>query len=420
MTDITRILVVDDEPDVEALITQRFRHAIRKGELEFIFAHDGIEALEMLENDNDVEMVLSDINMPRMDGLTLLAKLNELHHELKTIIISAYGDMENIRTAMNCGAFDFVTKPIAFADLEATIQKTLVHLNEFKELQSQRNEAQLARAALSRYFSPNVVKSLTDGSDLLKPGGERQEATFLFTDLTGFTKLVEATPTDITIDLLNHYIDNVANIIFAHEGTVMKVVGDAIQAIFGAPVAQTDHAERAVVCALEVDNFAQKYSASWQKKGINLGATRIGINTGDAIIGNFGGNSFFDYTAYGDAVNVAARLETANKLLGTRICISQTVVDNIENFCGRPIGKLKLAGKSNTVTAYEPLNEQQASTPEVQAYREAHDLLAIGDLSARQAFAALVSKMPDDPLALFHLQRSLVGATDVEIDATAK
>lgn len=415
-----RIMVVDDEADVEALITQRFRREIRKGELEFVFAHDGLEALEMLAEDPDVVMVLSDINMPKMDGLTLLGRLSETHQDLKTVVVSAYGDLVNIRTAMNRGAFDFVTKPIEFTDLETTIYKTLKHLAEYGELQRQKAEAEMARAALSRYFSPNVVKTLSSGSGQLKPGGERLEATFLFTDLSGFTPLVETTAADIIVELLNDYINGVAQIVFSHEGTVMKIIGDAVQAIFGAPVAQPDHAARAVACALEIDAFAEDFKTQWQAKGVDLGSTRIGINTGDAIIGNFGGEAFFDYTAYGDAVNIAARLEAANKVLGTRICVSESVARKVENFHGRPVGKLQLAGKTDAITTYEPLTEARSNASEIAAYRAAHALLAAGDADARQAFAALVAQMPDDPLTLFHLQRALTGAADVDIDLSAK
>ena len=113
-----KILVVDDEPDLEALILQKFRRQIRDGSVSFLFAHDGVEALAMLDQNCDVGMVLSDINMPRMDGLSLLGKLQEGDENLSTVIVSAYGDMANIRAAMNRGAFDFVTKPIDFADLE--------------------------------------------------------------------------------------------------------------------------------------------------------------------------------------------------------------------------------------------------------------------------------------------------------------
>ena len=121
------ILVVDDEPDLEALVLQKFRRQIRDGVVTFVFAHDGIEALQSLEQYPDVDMVVCDINMPRMDGLTLLQKLQEADDKKSTIIVSAYGDMNNIRTAMNRGAFDFLTKPIDFSDLELTIEKTIRH-----------------------------------------------------------------------------------------------------------------------------------------------------------------------------------------------------------------------------------------------------------------------------------------------------
>jgi adenylate cyclase len=418
MSESVRIMVVDDEPDVEALISQRFRREMRKGELSFVFAHDGQEALDMLADDPDVLMVLSDINMPRMDGLTLLTRLGEERHDLKTVVVSAYGDMANIRTAMNRGAFDFLTKPIEFKDLEATIRKTLAHLAEHRELERQHLKAEMARATLARYFSPSVVEQLSAGEGPLTGKGERREASFLFTDLSGFTSLVESTAPDVIVELLNGYIDGMARIIFAHEGTVMKVIGDAIQATFGAPVAQTDHAARAVACALELDSFSENFRKTWHESGVTLGATRIGLNTGEAIIGDFGGESFFDYTAYGDAVNTAARLEAANKVLGTRICVSSSVVEHIEDFNGRPSGLLLLAGKSEPTAAYEPLNKAKAASPEVTAYRAAYDELAAGDPVARQDFAALVGSMPDDPLVLLHLQRALAGATDVIVDAT--
>ena len=120
-----QILVVDDEPDMKALVLQKFRRQIGDGAINFLFASDGIEALAMLEANSDIDMVVADINMPRMDGLTLLQKLRESAANVSTIMVSAYGDMSNIRAAMNRGAFDFVTKPIDFADLEKTIAKTV-------------------------------------------------------------------------------------------------------------------------------------------------------------------------------------------------------------------------------------------------------------------------------------------------------
>ena len=159
------ILVVDDEPDLEALVLQKFRRQIREGTVAFVFAHDGIEALASIEQHPHVDMVVSDINMPRMDGLSLLAKLQEGEEKKSTIIVSAYGDMSNIRTAMNRGAFDFLTKPIDFSDLEMTIDKTIRHVEMMREARRRQAEAERAHASLSRYFSPQIASRLAADGD---------------------------------------------------------------------------------------------------------------------------------------------------------------------------------------------------------------------------------------------------------------
>jgi len=410
-----RILVVDDERDVEALVTQKFRRQVRKGEIDLIFARDGKHALQVLDQESDVDIVLSDINMPRMDGLTLLEKLNELERDLKTVIVSAYGDMANIRTAMNRGAFDFVTKPIEFDDLEATIAKTLKHLKLLRKLKEEKLRAERAHATLSRYFSPTVVETLSHDPDFMNPKGEWRAATFLFTDLTGFTPLVESVESAVIVDLLNAYLDGMTGAVFEHGGTVMKIVGDSVHAIFGAPVDDPEHAKRAVECALALDDFAMRFKKEQEKTGISLGVTRIGVNSGHAMIGNFGGGNFFDYTAYGDVVNIAARLENANKAIGTRICVGETVVQQIPEFFGRPIGVLMLRGKSQAMRCYEPIAKERADAPEVSAYNQAYAHLEAGDPKARQAFAALVGEYGEDPLVMFHLKRLLSGEEGVEI-----
>jgi len=135
-----KILVVDDEPDLERLVRQRMRRHIRSGRYAFEFAGNGIEALEKLTEVDDIDIVLSDINMPKMDGLTLLQQIPEVNADIRSVIVSAYGDMENIRTAMNRGAFDFVTKPIDFADLQVTIDRTLKHLDEWRAALASRDK----------------------------------------------------------------------------------------------------------------------------------------------------------------------------------------------------------------------------------------------------------------------------------------
>src|SRR6478752_9276853 len=144
-----RILVVDDEPDVESLVLQKFRRQLRDGTVTFVFARDGIEALATLKTNDGFDLVVTDINMPRMDGLSLLQKLQESEERVSTIVVSAYGDMANIRTAMNRGAFDFLTKPIDFSDLETTITKTIRHVEALREAQRRQSEAERAHASLS-------------------------------------------------------------------------------------------------------------------------------------------------------------------------------------------------------------------------------------------------------------------------------
>ena len=338
----TRILVVDDEPDLEALVLQKFRHQIRDEAVSFIFAHDGVEALAALKANADIDLVVTDINMPRMDGLSLLQKLQENEENIMTVIVSAYGDMTNIRTAMNRGAFDFVTKPIDFQDLETTIAKTIRHIGFLRQARQRQAEAERAYASLSRYFSPNLAQRLADDSDAVDLEGQRREIATLFTDISSFTALVETLEPSVLGPLLNEYLAGMTDIVFANDGTVAKIVGDALHILFGAPGEQPDHATRAVTCALALDQFAQSFSERWQEKGIAFGITRIGVHAGPAIVGNFGGGRFFDYTAYGDTINVAARLETANKQLGTRICVSAALAEGVKQFHGRPIGDLVL------------------------------------------------------------------------------
>jgi adenylate cyclase len=408
------ILFVDDEPDLEALVLQKFRRQVRDGAVTFLFARDGVDALALLEENRDVDMLVCDINMPRMDGLTLLRKLQESERQLSTIIVSAYGDMANIRTAMNRGAFDFLMKPIDFADLEATITKTLKHLGELREAQRRQAAAERAHAALSRYFSPNLAERLASDGSRLELVGQWRDVAALFTDITGFTTLVETIKPEVLSELLNDYLKQITEIVFAHDGTVAKVVGDELFVLFGAPGDQPDHAARALACAHELDRFSQAFRERWLARKVALGATRIGINQGAAIVGNFGGDRFFDYTAYGDTINTAARLEKANKQLGTRISISDSVVRQLPDFRGRPVGDLLLRGRSEPLRAYEPL-QPDADDAALADYLRAFALLEARDPAALGAFATEVGKHPGDQLASFHLKRLLNGQTGTRI-----
>lgn len=221
------------------------------------------------------------------------------------------------------------------------------------------------------------------------------------------------------VSLLNDYLDEMTNIMFDHGGTIDKVVGDAIHAIFGAPLSQPDHARRAVQCALDLDEFAQSFAEEMRTQGVALGQTRIGVNSEPAIVGNFGGETVFDYTAHGDAVNIAARVEAANKVLGTRVCVSKETVSRIPDFVGRPAGQILVKGKSDPIDVFEPLRAEVLESPDMQAYLAAYREMEGGADDAADAFAALAERCPDDSLAVLHSRRLKAGERGIRI-ATAE
>ncbi len=201
---MTHILVVDDEADLETLIKQKFRRQIRDKEYEFSFAINGVEALSKLSGDVVIDMVLSDINMPEMDGLTLLGKIGQVKPLMKSVIVSAYGDMENIRTAMNLGAFDFITKPINFDDLNITIEKTIKHTNHIKQTLQAIRENNI----LKMYVDENVLNFMESRDyESAIMSNETIEATVMFIDVCGFTRISENTPADTVVTMLNTYFD---------------------------------------------------------------------------------------------------------------------------------------------------------------------------------------------------------------------
>jgi class 3 adenylate cyclase/CheY-like chemotaxis protein len=409
------VLVVDDEPDLEEVILQHFQRQISDGHMSFLFARDGLEALQSVRGNPHIEVVLLDINMPRLDGLSTLQKLQEADELKSTIIVSAYGDMENIRAAMNRGAFDFVTKPIDLDDLELTLKRTMRHVHMMRDSRKRQMEAERARASLSRYFSPQLAMRLAGGSEDGDMGVHCREIAVIFTDITGFLSLVEKMPPSTLGEMLNEYMFGMTKIVFGYDGTVAKVIGDAIQVLFNAPTDQPDYAIRAISCGHALDNWAQEFRLRWKHKGVCFGSTRIGVHAGSALVGNFGGESFFDYTAHGDTMNTVARLEAANKILGTRICVSGDAAGRSDRFYGRPVGQLMLRGRSEPLQAYEPMSAAEFETEHTASYLKAYAKLEAEESSAVPAFAALVARNASDGLAGYHLKRLLNGSNGVKI-----
>src|SRR5215469_919645 len=223
------ILFVDDEADLEALVLQKFRKRIREGTIIFRFARDGIEALQALEQNPNVDMVVSDINMPRMDGLSLLERLQAVEDKKSTIIVSAYGDMDNIRTAMNRGAFDFLTKPINFDDLDITVQKTIRHVSDLRNTVKAIKENNILKMYVDETVLNFMNRQEFEKSLMVN---ETVNATIVFIDICSFTMISENEPPDVVVKLLNSYFDVMVKEIIDQGGYVDKFIGDAIMAVF--------------------------------------------------------------------------------------------------------------------------------------------------------------------------------------------
>ena len=282
-------------------------------------------------------------------------------------------------------------------------------------------ERRRIRSAFGQYLAPTVVQQLVDHPDTLRLGGERRDVTFLFTDLAGFTSVAEGLEPERLVHLLNAYLDGTCRIVLNHGGTIDKIVGDALHVMFNAPGSQPDHAERALRCALELDEFCSRFAREQRALGVDLGDTRIGINTGETVVGNFGGAMRFDYTAHGDAINTAARLESVNKHFDTRICVSETTLDRCAHpFAHRPIGQLVLKGKSEGLSAHELLSATRAKTPEVCEYRRAYRLLESSTVEAAAVFAELADRYPHDGLIAFYAIRLEAGMQDTVIRLAEK
>ena len=221
-------------------------------------------------------------------------------------------------------------------------------------------EQRWIKDAFSRYVSPNRVSYPVDHPDAMELGGRRQDCSFIFTDLAGFTSLMEKIDPGEAVALLNTYLDEMIAIAFRHDGTLDRIVGDAVAIMFSAPVPQADHRARALACALEMDAFANRYSKKIQKDGIPFGKTRIGVHAGEVIVGNFGGTNIFDYRALGDPVNTAARLEKCQQASGYAYVRVREHSERVSEAKVRPVGRLVLKGKSQSLAVFEPIIDELA------------------------------------------------------------
>ena len=346
---MAKILVADDEADLEMLIKQKFRQKIREQQYEFVFAVNGNDALDKIQQHPDIDILLSDINMPEMDGLTLLSRIAESSPLIKSVIVSAYGDMENIRTAMNRGAFDFITKPINFEDLSVTMEKTIHHVLQIKETLKAIKENNILRM----YVDETVLKFMGSRefeSSLM--ANETVEATVVFIDICSFTAISEKETPDIVVKLLNKYFDVMVKEIIAQGGYVDKFIGDAVMAVFRGEY----HLDRAIDASIAVRNSIEllpdvSENVSFKPK------VSIGVNSGEMISGNIGSASLkrLDYTVIGDTVNIAQRLQSVAK--ENQIVITESAYQKVkESFNCKKVGEVILKNKAAAINVFEVMD----------------------------------------------------------------
>ncbi len=346
---MAKILVADDEVDLEMLIKQKFRQKIREQEYEFVFAVNGKDALAKIQLHPDIDIVLSDINMPEMDGLTLLSRLGESSPLIKSVIVSAYGDMENIRTAMNRGAFDFITKPINFEDLTVTMEKTIKHCAQMRETLKAIRENSILRMYVDETVL-NFMGSREFEASLM--ANEAVEATIVFIDICSFTSISENESPDTVVKLLNSYFEVMVKEIIAQGGYIDKFIGDAIMAVFRGEY----HLDRALDACLAVRSQIGKLPSLTDNVSF-VPNVSIGINSGDMISGNIGSASLrrLDYTVIGDTVNTAQRLQSAAG--PGQILINSNSYEKVkESFNCRKVGEVSLKNKADIVITYEVLD----------------------------------------------------------------
>jgi adenylate cyclase len=233
--------------------------------------------------------------------------------------------MANLRTAMNRGAFDFVTKPVDLNDLEITIRKTLDDIAKVRELDRRRAAAERARTNLARYFSPNIVELIAERDE---PFGtvRRQTVAALFVDIVGFTQMAEAMAPEAVVTLLRHFHERMTRQIFACGGTVEKYIGDAIFAVWGLPDAGADDAANALRCAEGMIQAIDAWNGERAAAGKDKLAIGIGLHQGPAVIGDVGSEQSLSFTVIGDTVNTASRLQALTRSLTTPLVVSDDLV----------------------------------------------------------------------------------------------
>jgi adenylate cyclase len=277
-------------------------------------------------------------------------------------------------------------------------------------LRTEEHHKRAIRRAFQHYLHPAVVEQVAQHPEALTLGGHKAVLTVLFSDIRGFSSFSEGVAPEALVQLLNEYFSAMTQAVFQHQGMVDKYIGDAIMAVYGAPVATPAHAYLACCTALQMLAVLPPLQAQWQARGLPVIDLGIGIHTGEMVVGNMGSATRFNYTVMGDAVNLGARLEGANKIFGTRIILSETTWERVhERLATRELDVIRVKGKDQPTRIYEllgmsPLPLAHALMVErfhagLQAYRARHWS------AARACFHEVLRACPDDAPSQLYLQR---------------
>ncbi|AUX27714.1 protein kinase [Sorangium cellulosum] len=300
-----KILVVDDEPDMQLLVKMHFRRNKRGADYELVFADHGQHALEELRRHPDIDVVVTDINMPVMDGLSLLERLPEVNPLARTVIVSAYGDMANIRRAMNRGAFDFLCKPLDFSDLETTLEKTLRSVEQHRQKAQANEENDILRKFMNAAFVERLRALGPEGA----AASEALEATVVFVDVFRFTRVTQERPPAEATRLLNANFEVIVPVLLAQGGVVDKFVGDAVMAVFHGP----EHLERALTACISVREQLETIARRTGEGSPYAHGVCTGVSTGRVLAAEVGSHACarLGYSVLGEAVNAASHLARA-------------------------------------------------------------------------------------------------------------
>lgn len=330
-----RLLVVDDEEDIEALFKGRFRKELRRGDYVLSFSSDPIQALQMVHENPDLEVLITDLNMPQMNGLDLLTEVAKFGRPLKTIVLTAYNDLGNIRAAMMRGAFDFQVKPLDVEDLQATISKAVTMVRQLQAGdEARRHASELAKQnrrvedIFGRYVSEEVKAHLLACPEGHQ-GGERRTLTVLMADIRGFTRMSETLPPEEVVRVLNGYLAQATDVIFRWNGTINEILGDGLLVFFGAPISDGNATQHAVAAALELQLAVNELNTTHREQGLPELAIGIGVHAGEAVVGTIGSRRRQKYTAIGKNVNLVARIESHT--VGGQVLVSDSAYREIRD-----------------------------------------------------------------------------------------